>query len=397
MAQLFSEKAIEEIKEKFILFQRKIELDSTFNHHNLKLYGENFYKEILNIINPEANFENTNLFKSNFPAIDLICKKTKRCIQVTSDRSKTKIVKTIKKFKELKKDTLDDNYEVQIYYLLEKANPQKINELELELKTINLGSILKDGRNLISEIENLEQGSLEKILKLFVIDETFLNSYEKLIISIEKQINEIQDIQIQVILNKSLVTVREYFKCNLDLLFEIMKQIDCETINNKKNDTEKYTTMMNYLVFLILTTTYSSNTKYPKHEYSSVLIDSYKSWIFNSSIKHMSLDHHIGKIALYISLQTKTSIDDGICYITSLRNNGGLSCQNCTDGLLANTTDSINKIVIDFTDADSIDLLKDNTNFMDLKKGQKIDFKCGECISNIDEHMKAKKIFMEVI
>ena len=163
---LKSEYYIEDIKEQIAIFQNKIGLETSLNHHNLKLYGENFFRDILNIIYPKANFTNTNFLESNFPAIDLICHETEKCIQITSNRTRDKIKDTIKAYK---KSQYSD-YEIEIYYLLEKAKPNNIKDLEKELKIEDLSSKLKDSSNLMKDIDNLEVKELEQVWKLFKID-----------------------------------------------------------------------------------------------------------------------------------------------------------------------------------------------------------------------------------
>lgn len=127
-------------------------------------------------------------------------------------------------------------------------------------------------------------------------------------------------------------------------------------------------------------------------------VDSYNSWLFNVSRSDRDLNFHIGKIAEYIVVNKSILKDnDGIFFISSLKNFGGLNCDTCTNGLLANVNNRVNKVVTDFTDTTSKDILNAIPNFMQLRPEQKIDFKCGQCVSNIHEYENAKKLFKDVI
>jgi len=100
---LRNEETIEIIKEKFAIFRVKIELETSLNHHNLKLYGENFFRDLLNILDDKANFQNTNFSEeANFSAVDLVSDIRTKCIQITSNRQRNKIEETLEKFRKLR-------------------------------------------------------------------------------------------------------------------------------------------------------------------------------------------------------------------------------------------------------------------------------------------------------
>ncbi|QDF29160.1 SMEK domain-containing protein [Halarcobacter anaerophilus] len=429
---LSREDYIEQIKEKIAIFQAKIKLETSLNHHNLKLYGENFFRDILNILYKDSHFENTNFSEEkNFVAIDLVSLNKNKCIQITSNRTKEKFVDTIKKFKKLpyrkffktishfyeekgtdNKFLLDKyqtsfkylfqksdfykytTFDIEIYYLLDKYKPSKIDELEKELGVKNIPSKLKDFSDLLVNIENLQSNEdLESIFKLFKVEESLINSFEDAITSIEFEIKEISNVSIKTKLNKSLVVTKEYFMCNLDLLLDILKQIDCETATHVKNIHDKNQSLVKFISFNILSKYYSSESfAFPTNKNMELRIKDYKAWLFNSPRVIKPLEYHIGKIAEYISIQSNCQIDNGICYLTSLKNNGGINCDKCIDGLLGNVVQQVDRIVTDFTNSDSTNTLRHHFDFMELKSEQKIEFKCGECISNISEYENAKKI-----
>ena len=216
---LKSEYYIEDIKEQIAIFQHKIELETSLNHHNLKLYGENFFRDILNIIYPKANFTNTNFLESNFPAIDLICHETEKCIQITSNRTRDKIKDTINAYKK----SQYDNYAIEIYYLLEKAKPSNIKDLEKELKIEDLSSKLKDSSNLMKNIDNLEVEKLEQVWKLFKIDNE--------VISFLTQLKERYT-------TPYFTKLKPLSSLNKDVYLQDIYQ-DLSIIKKKKNDEEK--------------------------------------------------------------------------------------------------------------------------------------------------------------
>lgn len=433
---LRNEDAIEQIKEKFAIFKAKIELETSLNHHNLKLYGENFFRDLLNILDDEANFQNTNFSEeANFSAVDLVSDKRRKCIQITSNRQRTKIEETLEKFRKLpymkffkiykskkyrwqeKERNLIEyrcsfnyifknshyskylDYDVEIYYLLNKTKPSNIEKLEQKYQINDLSSKLKDSTDLLKKIDNLNSytGKFEQVLKLFKIEETFINNFEKAIKSIEEEISEVE-IPLKFELNGKLIQTRDYFKTNLDLLFEILKQIDCETETHKKNFNEKYFSMVRFLNFIIMSKQNKTSKFFlPNHQYNDVFINNYKSWLFNSvksSMGDKKIDFHIGKIASYLSLNNNL-LDGGVCFITSLKDYGGLDCNTCTNGLLESVPSRVDKVFQNIMDGSTNQTITFNHylgSFIELKKGKKIDFKCGQCISRVDECDKVRKI-----
>lgn len=376
---------MEKIKESIAVYKAKIEIETSLNHHNLKLYGENFFKDILNIIDESSNFNNANILDANFPAIDLVCDTTKRCIQITSNRTRDKIKHTFEKFKKLSKYS---DYSIEIYYLLEAAKPNNISDLESELSVSDLSSKLKDFSDLIVLLDDLDSFKIEKIYKLFTISNDFIDLYQEVITAIEEDIRSLDDIRIETKLNTSLNTVKNHFKCHLDVLQSILEQIDCKL---KRNMHDKYASMYKFMSFLVLANEFKTITM-PSINDEKLIVDAYLAWMFSVSRNETSLEFHIGEIARYLSNGNSQKIIEGTCFLTSLLDNGGLNCKTCIDGVLGNITNKINEVVTDFTDHESQNILKDHFDFMDIKQGQKLEFKCGQCISNISRHENAKKI-----
>ncbi|TAW65991.1 hypothetical protein ELI15_17165 [Rhizobium ruizarguesonis] len=83
----------------------------------MNIHAENFYRDYLNLALGHA-LENTNLFRANFPAIDLADKKARICMQVTSSGGAAKVRHTVKQFKENK---LYDQYDRLVVLVLGDA------------------------------------------------------------------------------------------------------------------------------------------------------------------------------------------------------------------------------------------------------------------------------------
>ncbi len=124
-----------------------------------------------------------------------------------------------------------------------------------------------------------------------------------------------------------------------------------------------------------------------------VICDKYKLWLFNTFKKHKKIDDHIGKIAEFFYNDNEMTAK--VCFISSLKDNGGLDCDTCINGILIDVDKKVNKILTDYTNQSSFGILGGNNDFMDLKKRQDIKFKCGECISDINELGNAYKIINE--
>lgn len=236
---------VEYIKNEMSIFRNKILLETALNHNNLKLYGENFFRDILNIINDECDFKNTNILQSNFPSIDLVCDRTHQCIQITSDRSSEKIKHTLEKFSKLPEYK---EYTLYIYYLLEIAKPKNIKQLEKDFNTSGLSSRLKDSSDLICEINDLSENKLEKIYNLFVKpDTTYL---EDLDIS--------KDAEFQKIYNFNSISVNQIF---IEPVYKLYKNDDDtkkEIDKQSNNIIELVTNLLENNQVLFLIGTYGS-------------------------------------------------------------------------------------------------------------------------------------------
>ncbi|MBT0611966.1 SMEK domain-containing protein [Campylobacter hyointestinalis] len=143
------------------LLRYEIEYRQTINNYSLNMHSENLYRDMLNVIY-EYGLENANADNKNAEYIDLIDEKNKIFIQVTSTKTKAKIDNTLKILE------TKSNFEVKILYLLDKPNPRDSSFNEWNSKYgIDVEQCLIDTKDLLKDINNLEQTKLDKIYNFF--------------------------------------------------------------------------------------------------------------------------------------------------------------------------------------------------------------------------------------
>jgi len=144
-----------------------IEQRQLINDYGLNIHSENWFRDIFNFVY-DYSFENANFESQNVAHIDLIDKKSRLIYQITTTRSKEKIENTLKALNNKKYS----GYSIKIFYLLDKANPNKDRELELKYN-INLKDCLLDYTDLITDINNLETA------KLIELNNRYFNGIEE--------------------------------------------------------------------------------------------------------------------------------------------------------------------------------------------------------------------------
>ncbi len=133
-----------------------IEQHQVINEQSLNIHGENYFRDVFNFIY-DCNFINANDEKINEAYIDLVDYSKKKLVQITTTRKKTKISHSLKALHQKKYA----GYDISIFYLLDKAMPNIQTTEEIESKyPVKLKDILKDYRNLISDINSLESNKL---------------------------------------------------------------------------------------------------------------------------------------------------------------------------------------------------------------------------------------------
>ncbi len=163
-----NEKYITQIEEGIARYQYEVKLSQKTNKQHKNIYGENVVRDMLNIMYEDVSFINANSLKVNMQGIDLVCDKSGRCFQVTTDTSRDKVRNTYEKFRKLEK--YPDTYSLEFFYLLEKANFNQIDQFEKELDVKDLKKGLFSFDDLVVEINNLTVDKLEELTKLFVLD-----------------------------------------------------------------------------------------------------------------------------------------------------------------------------------------------------------------------------------
>ena len=140
-----------------------IEHHQEINDLSLNIHGENYFRDLFNELY-DLKLENTNFKSKNSACIDLLDNKNKIAIQITTTRTKEKINNSLQVLTQKKYD----GYKFEIFYLLNKAKPNKdtVDEIK-KLYSINLNETLKDYTNIICDINNLEHSKLIHICKKF--------------------------------------------------------------------------------------------------------------------------------------------------------------------------------------------------------------------------------------
>jgi hypothetical protein len=144
-------KAFDTISRVFAITKLDIEHHQAINDQSLNIHGENYFKDVFNFVY-KSSFENANSGDFNAPYIDLIDTNIKEIVQITTTRSKEKILHSLKALTQEKYN----GYQISIYYLLSKAMPNSntVKEIESEYN-VKLKSILKDSTDLVRDIDLL--------------------------------------------------------------------------------------------------------------------------------------------------------------------------------------------------------------------------------------------------
>ncbi len=145
-----------------ILATIKLDIEHRLRIRDLSLnfFSENYFRDILNFVYG-YELENENVYIENSPYIDLIDRKRKVAIQITSTPTVRKMDETFSAFK----DDKFKGYDIRIFFLLEKSNPTKKTQDKFRDKYgIDLKACLFDSKDLFVDINNLE---LTKLVELY--------------------------------------------------------------------------------------------------------------------------------------------------------------------------------------------------------------------------------------
>jgi len=156
-------KAFDSISRTLAIIRYDIEHHQSINDLSINIHAENYFRDVFNFVY-EMNFQNANFDSFNFPSIDLIDKKKKIAYQITTTKSKEKIDKTLEVYnQEGYKD-----YDVRIFYLLEKSKPNTGTVTAIRDKYgIDITQRLFDYTDLIRDIEQLQGEKLQELNKKY--------------------------------------------------------------------------------------------------------------------------------------------------------------------------------------------------------------------------------------
>ncbi len=154
------------IRRLFSIIETDIQLGQSLNELSLNLHMEDFYKDILNLIE-SGNYINANEAGHNAPYIDLVDHKRKKLVQITSTKTTEKITQSLKIFN----DPNYSQYSFEIYYLLGKpeTNFHKTTIERFEDKGISyVQSHFKDTSDLLGLIQALNEPEIESLYKNYI-------------------------------------------------------------------------------------------------------------------------------------------------------------------------------------------------------------------------------------
>lgn len=146
-------------------FAYEVRVSNATGLFDINILAEDFLVPILSVVFDCPDLKNQNHVQMNFPAVDLGCNKSRISIQVTSDPSAPKIIKTIKKFREHELNKLFDT--LYIYVISEKQKTYRSSALESEIKTcpvdFNTRDNILDYRSLAERLSTLSSEKLDII------------------------------------------------------------------------------------------------------------------------------------------------------------------------------------------------------------------------------------------
>ncbi|OUT08668.1 hypothetical protein B9N66_06930 [Campylobacter concisus] len=231
----------------FALLSYEIEYRQTLSDYSLNIYSENLYRDMLNTIYG-YDLKNANIDNKNAEYIDLADEKNKIFIQITSTKTKAKIDNTLK-ILETKPD-----FQIKILYLLDKPSPRDSSFDEWRNKySIDIEKSLIDAKDLLEDINNLEQTELEKIYNFFDIQilknyttEVVLNLVIKHILRQyrKRDINFLDDFNNTKEVDKKL----EINNLNERISIEIKRGLDYRDSIEKLNDDTTMSDLQDFIV-----------------------------------------------------------------------------------------------------------------------------------------------------
>jgi hypothetical protein len=157
-----TEKNIDIIIEAFAHLERKIELYSCLNLHDINIHLEYIFRDVLNVIYKDRIFSNLNEEVGNFTAIDLGDDISDIAIQVTTTTTRNKVNETIAKY------NVEYDYKkiVMLYCVTNKPKRKEgfiCPDMFVEIEEWDI-------QDLLTKIRGLEFTKIEKIANLLITE-----------------------------------------------------------------------------------------------------------------------------------------------------------------------------------------------------------------------------------
>jgi len=160
--------AFDNISRTLAITRYDIEQHQLVNDQSLNIHGENWFRDIFNLVYSTNFFVNANIETKtgNASAVDLIDKNKGIAYQITTTRTKEKVENTLNKVK----TTEYKDYTLKIFFLLEKSKFNKDTKQYFKNEyNINIQDYLIDYTDLLKDIEALETDKLIELnQKLFI-------------------------------------------------------------------------------------------------------------------------------------------------------------------------------------------------------------------------------------
>lgn len=230
------------ISKALAILRYDIEQHQSINDFSLNIHGEDFFKNIMNGLYSGAEYVNGNVGGKNEAYIDLVDHKNKKIVQITTTRTKEKIINTLKVYNTQKYK----GYYLEFMYLLNK--PSLKTESVEEIKTnhgIDIKPRLKDHSDILSEIKNLSDANLTRLYNdCFSHIETKYTEEEVLDLVFRKLIRDHRNVIVRyddsfgslevtekLVINKINTRVQSAINTGLDYSTIVQKLDDGETVS----------------------------------------------------------------------------------------------------------------------------------------------------------------------
>lgn len=142
---------------------------------DLNIFCENLIGDLLNITFG-YKLKNTNIRTANYPSLDLVDDNNRISVQISSDKSKTKIQKTLSLFSE---NHFYKKYDRLIFFVLGEKQKTYLNIDIPENISFDLNNNILDFKNLLKFISYLSLDKIERILKLLISENSCSNNTEQ--------------------------------------------------------------------------------------------------------------------------------------------------------------------------------------------------------------------------